>query len=747
MKASKEAIANFRVVATDADEKTASRFLEGSNTLDEAVSEYLENPNKYSQASAPSYNQPKSMGLSSKEKQKPNHPPPAYASVTRSAPGHLTHTNEVIQAGHVRAQDEQQMQMLLQQIQFAYGIYNSDIEPEHDTDFYCNCEIHQYQRRKWARLGVQERWSKAVMYPGERSYHDCYQATMFSGNPYQNRIVSPYAMMGAGGSMFMNGYGRQRPSARFYSMSVEQTIRLNSSLNNKAQAAVDALEPTYNIWKMDEVESGMASLSIDTPSSGFPKEKNEISEKGINEKRQSVAGSIMSGNGEGPSTGNSKPSKFSGLKKAFNIKSSEERAVAKVEKVKNRGRQLRDEILREEQGRWPDQEWRRIVSEYQEHIGMTRKVSDLRARQPLQYLHLLRAGYFEPIPVAWAKLASNPLKFSIEAASGWRGITPAWRGYEDTAEERLYWCLNHREGTAGTRLKPDMISALNMARARMASAVEAPPLYFAADDTCHTQHTSEGYSKQVMPPPFRAFDAIETASDDTMILLDVSGSMDFDPLRPNYDQYLITGYSKSTQPKNKDVAKAIIRRFTDAMINHDHNGRGYELVTFATQANYIGCVNHQNLDAMWSNVRIGGGTRVMTGWQQAKELHFQKHSASATHHPVYGWQAGPETPILRLLVLLDGEATDMDEFELDLLSLSWVHVTIFLIGVDGCPHHHRHANELQRISEVNHHVSFVDAQGNTPERFVTHELLKRHLGYEVSMQEFEELELPPPYTA
>ena len=99
--------------------------------------------------------------------------------------------------------------------------------------------------------------------------------------------------------------------------------------------------------------------------------------------------------------------------------------------------------------------------------------------------------------------------------------------------------------------------------------------------------------------------------------------------------------------------------------------------------------------------------------------------------------------MLRLLLLLDGEATDMDEFELDLLGLSWVHVTIFLIGVDGCPHHHRHANELQRISEVNPHVSFVDAQGNAPERYVTHELLKRHLGYDVPMAEFERLEQWP----
>lgn len=213
-----------------------------------------------------------------------------------------------------------------------------------------------------------------------------------------------------------------------------------------------------------------------------------------------------------------------------------------------------------------------------------------------------------------------------------------------------------------------------------------------------------------------------------------------------------------------DVAKAIIRRFTDAMANHDHEFRGYDLTTFSSQATYIGTINHQNLDAMWRNVRLGGGTRVMTGWQKVKELHFKKHSASAIHHPVslnfrnesrtpqankhqiYGWQAGPETPMLRLLLLLDGEATDMDEFELDLLGLSWAHVTIFLIGVDGCPHHHRHANELQRISDVNHHVSFVDAQGNTPERFVTHELLKRHLGYQISMSEFEQMEELPPYS-
>jgi hypothetical protein len=542
-------------------------------------------------------------------------------------------------------------------------------------------------------------------------------------------------------------------------MSVQQTIQLNTALNAEAQAAINAKEPRFNIWEIDQLASSMSNMTITTTSSGQVDDKKRPVEKGSTEKRPSIASPLTNSNAEG-----AKPSKFAGLKRAFSVQSSEEKAAAKTEKMSARGRELRNAILEEEYGRWPDQEWRQIVAAYQEKVGMTRKIADLRVRHPTQYLHLLRAGYFEPIPVAWTNLASNPLKFSIEASAGWRGITPAWRGYEDTAEERLYWVLNHREGSVGMRMKPDIISAMNMARARMASAVEPPPGYYSANDTCHIQHTSEGYSKQVMPPPFRAFDAPEVPTDDTMILLDVSGSMNFDPVRPNYNQYLITGYSRSTQPKNKgepsipstglhdvltfrviDVAKAIIRRFTDAMVNHDHNSRGYQLVTFSSEANYIGFINHRNLDAMWRNIRLGGGTRVMTGWQKVKDLHFQKHSESATYHPVYGWQAGPQTPILRLLLLLDGEATDMDEFELDLLGLSWVHVTIFLIGVDGCPHHHRHANELQRISEVNHHVSFVDAQGNTPERFVTHELLKRHLGYEVPMSEFEELEQPPPY--
>ncbi|EHK49367.1 hypothetical protein TRIATDRAFT_190812, partial [Trichoderma atroviride IMI 206040] len=653
------------------------------------------------------------------------------------------HTNKVIEAARIRARDEQEMQNILQNVQLAHRIFNSDIEPEHDVDTFCGCDIHQYKGLKVRRLDVQNRWSEAVMYPGEKSYHDSYQTGFgyFSRNPYRMRVISPY------GNFTSSYLSVARPIARCYSLSVHQTISLNAQLNEEAQSAINAREPKMNIWDLENPDISRSIIASEA-SSTSTKKGDEGLARDKSEKRgeQSSTTTIATVNGNSESSSSSKPSRFITLKKAFSIKSPEEKAAIKLEKALAQCKQLHDEILQEENGRWPDAEWRQIVATYQNKVGMANTIAQMRQRSPIQYLHMLRAGYFEPIPVAWANQISNPLKFTVDASAGWRGITPAWRGYDDTAEERLYWVLNHRAG-AGGRLKPDIISALDMARRRMASAVEPPPAYFAADDTCHLQHTSDGYSKQVMPPPFRPYDVPETASDDSVILLDVSGSMDFEPMRPLYNEYLITGYTRSTQPKNKDTAKAIVRRFTDALANHDHNFQGYQLTTFSNHADYIGALNHRNFEEVWRMVKFGGGTRVMTGWQKVKELHFQKHSASAIYHPVYGWQAGPETPILRVLLLLDGEAQDMDEFELDLLGLSWVHVTIFLVGVDGCPHHHRHANELQRISEVNPHVSFVDAQGNTPERFVTHELLKRHLGYDLSMQEFEEMEHPPAYIA
>ena len=228
---------------------------------------------------------------------------------------------------------------------------------------------------------------------------------LFSRNPYQLRVVSPYGYNNWGWG------GPLRPSPDYHAKAIHQTIALNNSLNREAEAYVNAQEPKQNIWDADGgLEAAISSLGLDD---------NKLAD---DSKRRSL----------------SEASRLSSFRKSIGMKSSTERAVAKANKAVSQGVQLRELILVEERGRWPDAQWHQLVLSYQDKIGMTKKVAALRREFPIQYLHLLRAGYFEPIPVAWANQASNPLKFTIEAAAGWRGITPAWRGYEDTAEERLY---------------------------------------------------------------------------------------------------------------------------------------------------------------------------------------------------------------------------------------------------------------------------------------------------------------------
>lgn len=153
----------------------------------------------------------------------PSGPPPASAG--GSAVARRNHTNPVIEAGTIRARDEQEMQQLLQNLQFQYNIYNSDIEPEHETDYPCSCPIHQYQRRKWSRYGVQEMWSKAVMYPGEKSYNDNKLSPgggIFSSNPYRFRVISPYGYQ----AQWRFGPSQPIPGCMFHTLSVSRMIHV-----------------------------------------------------------------------------------------------------------------------------------------------------------------------------------------------------------------------------------------------------------------------------------------------------------------------------------------------------------------------------------------------------------------------------------------------------------------------------------------------------------------------------------------
>jgi hypothetical protein len=123
---SEDDIAKFIAFAPSADEGKAFMFLEvrpphsfggpeyqpylmcvlkGAETIDEAVGQFYENPDKYSDIPVPSKSNPANQ---SKESKTQAYSPPPYAPPVNSVSGsrRRPHTNAVIEAGNIRARDE-----------------------------------------------------------------------------------------------------------------------------------------------------------------------------------------------------------------------------------------------------------------------------------------------------------------------------------------------------------------------------------------------------------------------------------------------------------------------------------------------------------------------------------------------------------------------------------------------------------------------------------------------------------------
>ncbi|ORX91255.1 hypothetical protein K493DRAFT_228441 [Basidiobolus meristosporus CBS 931.73] len=245
-----------------------------------------------------------------------------------------------------------------------------------------------------------------------------------------------------------------------------------------------------------------------------------------------------------------------------------------------------------------------------------------------------------------------------------------------------------------------------------------------------------------------------------MLLIDVSGSMGWNPHQGVTGPDGVVRYHD--QPPNICLVEHLVHRVLNHMIpraQREHpNQVGIDTVTFSRAGRYIGQLSAKNFQRDWRNgISIGGGTQVMQGWQVVKETYFQHQNKNYGHgryDSVYGWQPTPGMPKLSLLVFLDGEATDMDEFELELLGETWAYVTVVLVGMENCPHHHAHAIELERVARFNPHIGFFDVHGRVCERMVVEELLASV--YPVDPPKYDEIlrpefdlpaDAPPVYSA
>jgi len=270
---------------------------------------------------------------------------------------------------------------------------------------------------------------------------------------------------------------------------------------------------------------------------------------------------------------------------------------------------------------------------------------------------------------------------------------------------------------------------IGLRRAATAAAFQSELLlsYASAQDAWrqHPQYQNLTYSAQVPPTltPERTV-LMQTLGNDlrdghqsieTMLLLDVSGSMFSDP---SGGQLGIDGVMRRhLQPTNMVLVEHMVHRLLQHMVPRSGSSLGIETVLFSSWAVAIGPLSTTDFHVQWKrkvtqNAIAMSGTQVMQGWQATKNVYFTRMSALGHGYldDTYSWQPTPSMPKLSLLVFLDGEADDMDEFELELLGEAWAFVSIVLVGCDGCPHHHVHAVELERMCRFNPHLSFVDSR-------------------------------------
>ncbi|KAK9235092.1 hypothetical protein V1525DRAFT_410946 [Lipomyces kononenkoae] len=412
--------------------------------------------------------------------------------------------------------------------------------------------------------------------------------------------------------------------------------------------------------------------------------------------------------------------------------------------------------------RWgaPGSPTHELVMRYWVSTRMQQHWWNLHAEQPAQFRKYIKSGYMEPIPTKWIK--TRVLASPYFEGSYW----------ETPAEERLYYVLNH--GTMPDGSTHEKISPLNIVRNRYEIIARGNernsrqvPLdsqkladYQSASDVFHLDRhiKSNQYSYQVPNIVYEArtralhelADGIIHGTDhlETMLLIDVSGSMLFRPHAGVLGPDGVVRYHD--QPSNICLVEHLVHRALHHMIPRAQRERpdqvGIDTVTFSSKGRYIGQLSPTNFRHDWySKVKLGGGTQVMQGWQVVKNTYFEHQHARAGHgrfDPEFGWQPTPGMPKLSLLVFLDGEAMDMDEFELELLGEQWAYVTIALVGMENCPHHHSHAIELERVARFNPHVGFYDVHGRVCERMVVEDLLSSV--YPVDPPQYSEV-LKPEY--
>lgn len=196
---------------------------------------------------------------------------------------------------------------------------------------------------------------------------------------------------------------------------------------------------------------------------------------------------------------------------------------------------------------------------------------------------------------------------------------------------------------------------------------------------------------------------------ETMLLLDVTGSMDCATSQTN-------PVPRKDTVKNAmgTVVATLGAEDSQAVHEQDGEGGGVRTVTFAgNRAHDIGDLNSTNLNEKWERIVWSGSTWIMPGWRKLLNV----------YHEEFGSREEETKPILLVLIITDGEAEDTDEFANALAKTKGdVYCAVAVIGFGNT--HDEALFKYNEIAKKNRHIRVLSFDGESNTQFIAKALLQ-----------------------
>lgn len=139
---------------------------------------------------------------------------------------------------------------------------------------------------------------------------------------------------------------------------------------------------------------------------------------------------------------------------------------------------------------------------------------------------------------------------------------------------------------------------------------------------------------------------------------------------------------------------------------------GLMVVRFSSDAEVLDDFSAANWKRKWDAIQWGGGTQIMGGWSLVIDNYMEE----------FGKEPKETRPALLVLVVTDGEAADIGEFEAECAKAAGgTYICVAILGYGQ--EHDNTLTDYQKIASVNQHVRVVTFGSETDPNVIAQGLI------------------------